>query len=261
MQLIREINKNPILRRAGLMARIFETGRTEERQAKLRQQGKSWIKRSPHQYGSAFDLVLCYKAFKPLRITRFFWNDSEYYDIVSQIAVELGLYSYGVAYGKDVFHFELPTINQPASDCFAYAPINALRAGSNSWRTQTKKQAMIDAEILQIKAGRRHTLAATLDAAQALGWIKSYEEVDILDVDNEGCFVLQTRKRPLGNNPWGLDGKITEHLEAGKGIPGHAVAVRGWYNGKLQILNSHYNLPYYEMWDFSEVMKVFKISL
>jgi len=261
MQLIRAINAHPKFRAAGLYAHILETKRTQARQNELIREGKSWIKYSPHQNGSAFDLVLCYKGFKPLRITKFFWNNSPFYDLIAEMATDIGLYSYGLVYKKDAFHFELPLIVQPESDCYAYAVINALRMRKRRWREMTKEDAAACAEALQA-AAKSHTLKATLTAARDKGWITGFSKLDnTLDVDNDGCFVCQTRRRPLGKNPWGKNGSITKSMEAGKGIPGHGTAIAGWHNGGLRIMNSHRNLAEYLITDFSDIMKIYKIIL
>lgn len=266
MQLIRAINKDPEFRKAKLYGHIFETRRTQSRQNKLFQEGKSWVRKSPHQNGSAFDLVLCYKKFKPLRITKIFWDNSIFYSRIAEMANEIGLYSYGLVYKKDAFHFELPLIWQPESDCFAYAIINALRTHDAGWRIMKKENARQCAERLQEIAYKihsqetttNHSLFATLSAAKSLGWILDFSEINPSEVTNTMCCVCQTRRKNLGGEGWV---KIYEMINEGKGIPSHATAIKKQTRDGLVIFNSHSNIAEYVISDYSSILKTYKISL
>jgi len=258
LQLCRAINGHNEIRKAGLMAHIFETKRTQERQNELFKQGKSWVKRSTHQNGSAFDLVLVYKAFKPLRITRFFWDSSSHYKIIQKLAHNLGLYSYGLVYNQDAFHFELPLIWQPESDCFAYAVVNALRWNDAAWRMYGKAEAKDFAEVLQRDTTKKYNLKGVLEAAEAKGWIKGFKQIDISDATNDMCCVCQTKHTYLGDDKWD---KINEMVRQGRGIPSHSTAIGKITKKGVVILNSHYNLAEYVIEDTSYIYRTYQIFL
>lgn len=261
LQLSRWVAGHPDFRKAGLSLEVFETGRTAERQRELYRAEKSWVKKSPHQNGTAADLVLCVKAFRPLRIPRFYWDNSKYYRMLSERADSIGLCSYGLSYGYDIFHFELPAIWQPESDCFAYSVVNALRWRSADWRRLDKQAAAARAEQLQ-QLSKTHSLKGTLTVAKSLKWIIDFEEVDTLEVNNEDCFVCQTRSRYIGKD---RIKKQLKRIDDGKGLASHATAIAEKVGG-LVMINSHAPGTYPGQYtitpeNYGEVSKVFKIIL
>ncbi|MBT4088516.1 MAG: hypothetical protein HOE30_08500 [Deltaproteobacteria bacterium] len=259
LQLSRWIASDESFQKANLLGDVFETGRSQERQNELVRQGNSWIGRSPHQNGTAFDLVLCYKLFKPLRITKFFWDNSKFYERLQEKAHELGLFSYGLVYKKDAFHFELPIIWQPESDCYAYAVINALRWKDTEWRRLGKSVAAVRAERLQ-QYTKKKNLGGTLQVAKDLLWICDFEEVEPEDIENTGCYVVQTRNVFLGDDKVA---KQKERVRVGQGIAGHATAVAEKDKKGIWTLNSHEKTypAQYCISDFSQISKAYKIII
>ena len=261
----RYCNANEEFRLARRKIDAFETGRSKERHAELIRQKKTWVDVSMHQNGSAVDFVICKKFLT--KVVKYYWDKDHLYDVLMEAADRFGLCSYGLTYGVDIYHFELPIIWQPESDCFAYAVINALRWKSRKWRLMEKKDAAREAEVLQAESKTR-TLEGILDIAKKFGWIKDFEEVEPENIEGTGCYVVQTRNRYLGKN---RTQKIKRMIKKGEGIPGHATAVaeKDHRTGGILTLNSHGpnrsgNFTYpaqYLITNLSKISKAYKIIL
>lgn len=260
-QLCRWAEGNEEFNKEGLHVDVFETIRTQERQNQLIKDGVSWVKKSTHQLGLAADIVICRKSKDLKIITEYLWSDSPYYKMLAKKADEIGLCSYNLTYGRDVYHFELPAIWQPESDCYAYSVVNAMRLGSSKWRQAGKNYCADIAEEIQEKS-TEHNIRGTLEAAKSLGYIKDFIEVEPEEITNDGQFVCQTKTGYLGPN------KVQAQLDriaAGKGIRGHATAVAEVMGDNIWMLNSHertYPAQYaISKSNWGEIMKAYRVVL
>lgn len=252
------------MRKAGLKGDVFETLRTEERQEYLIKNGKSWTKHSEHIVGAAFDLVLAEKW--QARVLRYIWSVREEYEEVNDAAIDIGLFSMGEAYKKDLYHYELPRIVQDAGNCFAFAVINCLAFHSPIFRVIPKEERFYMAKRIEIEMTGKSVIYA-LKAAVKLGYINKYTRISKENREDRSWWnnqkgpIVISQKRILGIVKTGRWREILKRVKLGQGITGHAVAFMYSDQEGLNLLNSHYTIPEYVLSDLGQIQGAYKITI
>ncbi len=260
------VQKDPLFRECGASIKITETGREEARQRALYREGKTWVKKSRHQIGCAFDIVPV--KGKGKRIDEYLWNEKKLYTRMAEIAVECGMRNLGISYGSDFYHCEIPQIWQEGKTCFAYVVINALQQVSEKHRRMKIGELELMAKMIEetIKVRKlTPSVRSALTVSKDLGFIHDFKKIDVPQTTTEwrtmnGRCLIISQKYKTARTKKLRERLKKEWMDKGLGVPQHTVAFGGCDNAILCV-NSWEELPTYEIYSFTGIGALYEVFL
>lgn len=153
---------------------------------------------------------------------------------------------------------------QTGSNCYIFGCLNALRYHSPILREMPLERVKELIKVIEEKVGKSKSIYKILNVLIELGYVISYKKERsrlVHDLKNLGCAVV-SQKRVLGLpktkvKRWNA---IVQRLKDGKGVTGHAVAVKRFSRVfGVMCINNDPILFQYGIKDLDQIRAIYKI--